>query len=116
MAQGQGQWQGRSAGQRLGAGKPVSTGRRVGGVALMVVGVALIGFGAHYLTVKGTCSGTGYISTGPVAKCGGGEPLYIMSVFFLGPALAGVGWILAQVWNLLWPLACVSLGAGLVTV
>lgn len=105
--------QGRSVG---GAGKPVSAGRRIGGIALMLAGVALIGFGAHYLAVSGNCSSTGYTSYGPVPKCGGGEALYILSVFFLGPALAVVGWLMAHAWGTLWPLVCVSLGAGLVTI
>lgn len=108
--------QGRSTGKLLDNGKPVSAGRRVGGFALMLVGVALIGFGAHYLAVNGNCSGTGYSSYGPVPHCGGGEPLYILSVFFLGPALAVVGWLLARAWGVLWPLVCVSLGAGLATI
>ena len=65
--------------------KRPSAGRRVGGVALMLLGAALIGWGSHYLAKSGTCSGTGYVSYGPVPKCGGGEALYILSTFFLGP-------------------------------
>lgn len=98
------------------AGKRVSVGRRVGGVALMLAGVALIGYGAHYVTMNGNCSSTGYSSIGPVPRCSGGEALYILSVFFLGPALALVGWLLAQAWGTLWPLVCVSLGVGMVTI
>ena len=108
--------QGRSTGGRVRSGKPVSAGKRIGGIALMLVGVALIGFGAHYVTLNGNCSSTGYSSIGPVPKCSGGEALYILSVFFLGPALAVVGWLLAQAWGILWPLVCVSLGAGMVTI
>lgn len=44
------------------------------------------------------------------------EALYITSVFFLGPALALVGWLVSrtQVW--VWPLTCVSLAVGLGTI
>jgi hypothetical protein len=87
----------------------------VGGVALMLLGAALIGWGSHYLAKTGNCSGTGYTSYGPVAKCGGGEALYILSVFFLGPALAVVGWLMAQAWGVLWPAVCVSVGIGMIT-
>jgi hypothetical protein len=95
--------------------KRPSAGRRVGGVVLMLLGVALIGWGSHYLAKSGNCSGTGYVSYGPVAKCSGGEALYIMSVFFLGPALAVVGWLMAQVSGVLWPAVCVSVGIGMIT-
>ena len=47
-------------------------------------------------------------SYGPVPKCSGGEALYILSVFFLGPALAVVGWLMAQSWGVLWPAVCVA--------
>ena len=95
--------------------KGPSAGRRVGGVALMLLGAALIGWGSHYLAKSGTCSGTGYVSYGPVPKCGGGEALYILSTFFLGPALAVVGWLMAQVSGVLWPAVCVSVGIGMIT-
>jgi hypothetical protein len=90
--------------------------KRVSGGALMLVGVALIGYGAHYLIRNGNCSGTGYTSYGPVPRCSGAEPLYITSVFFLGPALALVGWLMSRTWGWLWPLVCVSLAAGLATI
>jgi len=90
--------------------------KRVSGGALMLLGVALIGYGAHYLIRNGNCSGTGYTSYGPVPRCSGAEPLYIMSVFFLGPALALVGWLMSRTWGWLWPLVCVSLAAGLATI
>jgi hypothetical protein len=93
-----------------------SVGRRVLGVALMLVGVALIGYGAHFLAISGNCSGTGYVSYGPVPKCGGGEAFHIISVFFLGPLLAVVGWLMARLWGVLWPSVCLALGAGLVTI
>jgi hypothetical protein len=32
----------------------------------MLVGVALIGYGAHYLIRNGNCSSTGYTEYGPV--------------------------------------------------
>jgi hypothetical protein len=92
-----------------------ATGKRVAGVALMLLGVALIGYGTHYLTKNGNCSSTGYVSYGPVPRCGGGEALYITSTFFLGPALAVVGWLMAQAWGVLWPAVCVSVGTGMLT-
>jgi hypothetical protein len=61
-------------------GRP--TAKRLGGGALMLLGVALIGYGAHYLIRNGNCSSTGYTEYGPVPRCGGSEALYIMSVFF----------------------------------
>lgn len=90
--------------------------KRVSGGALMLLGVALIGYGAHYLIRNGNCSSTGYTSYGPVPKCSGAEGLYIMSVFFLGPALALVGWLMSRTSGWLWPLVCVSLAAGLGTI
>jgi hypothetical protein len=93
-----------------------SAGRRVLGVALMLLGVALIGYGAHFLAISGNCSSTGYVSYGPVPKCGGGEAFYILSVFFLGPALAVIGWLMARLWGVLWPSVCLALGAGLITI
>lgn len=92
-----------------------SAGKRAGGVVLMLLGVALIGYGTHYLAKNGNCSSTGYVSYGPVPKCSGGEALYITSVFFLGPALAVAGWMFAQIDGVLWPAVCVSAGIGLVT-
>jgi len=87
----------------------------VGGMALILLGVALMGYGAHYLAKTGTCSGTGYVSYGPVRKCGGSEPLYIMSAFFVGPMFAVVGWLIAQAWGWLWPTFCVGVGVGMIT-
>src|SRR5579864_4390298 len=94
----------------------VQTRRRIAGVMVMLLGVALIGYGAHYLIENGTCSGTGNAATGPPPSCGGGEGLYTMSVVFLGPALAVAGWWLARLWGALWPAVCIALGAGLVTI
>ena len=88
----------------------VQSGRRIAGVMVMLLGVALIGYGAHYLIQNGTCPGTA-----PVA-CGGGEGPYTLSVFFLGPALAVAGWRLARLWGALWPTVCIALGVGLVTI
>jgi Short C-terminal domain len=93
-----------------------SAARRVGGAALMLLGVALIGYGSHYLVRNGTCSSTGYVSYGPVPKCSGAEGLYITSVFFLGPALAFVGWAMSRLIGWLWPAVGVSVGIGLVTI
>jgi hypothetical protein len=90
--------------------------KRVSGGALMLAGVALIGYGAHYLIRNGSCSGTGYTSYGPVPRCSGAEPVYIMSVFFLGPAVALAGWLMSRTWGWLWPLVCVSLAVGLATI
>ena len=92
-----------------------SRSRTIAGVALMLLGVAVMAYGAHYVTKNGNCSGTGYTSYGPVAKCSGGEALYITSVFFLGPALAVVGWLLAGVSGVLWPAFCIAMAVGLIT-
>jgi hypothetical protein len=97
------------------AGSP-SAGKRIAGVALMLLGVALIGYGTHYLTINGNCSSTGYVSYGPVPKCSGGEALYIVSVFFLGPALAIVGWLFIPFEGVLWPAVCVGAGVGMITI
>lgn len=90
--------------------------KRVSGGVLMLLGVALIGYGVHFLIRNGNCSGTGYTSYGPVPKCNGAEPLYILSVFFVGPVLALVGWLMSRTWGWLWPLVCVSLATGLATI
>jgi hypothetical protein len=90
--------------------------RRVAGAALMVLGAVLVGYGAHYLIQNGNCSSTGYASTGPVPRCGGGEGLSILSAFFLGPALAVAGWWLGRLWGALWPATGVALGTGLITI
>jgi len=92
------------------------TAKRVSGGVLMLLGVALVGYGAHYLIRNGSCSSTGYTEYGPVPKCGGAEALYITSVFFLGPALAIVGWLMSRTSGWLWPLVCVSLAGGLGTI
>lgn len=97
-------------------GQGRSAVKRIGGAVLMLLGVALIGYGAHYLAENGNCSGTGYSTYGPVARCSGGEGLYITSTFFLGPVLALAGWGLAQLWGTLWPTVCVALGVGLATI
>jgi hypothetical protein len=92
-----------------------SAGKRIAGAALMLLGVALIGYGTHYVTRNGSCSSTGYVSYGPVPKCGGPEALYIMSVFFLGPGLAIVGWLFIPFEGVLWPATCVGVGVGMIT-
>jgi hypothetical protein len=89
----------------------VQPGRRTAGLMAMLLGAAVIGYGAHYLIQNGTCPGTG-----PVQTCGGGEEPYTLSVFFLGPALAVAGWWLARLWGALWPTVCIALGVGLVTI
>ena len=89
----------------------VRPGRRIAGAMAMLLGVALIGYGAHYLIQNGTCP-----ATGPVPACGGDEGPYTLSVFFLGPALAVAGWWLARLWGALWPTVCIALGVGLVTI
>lgn len=90
--------------------------RTIGGVALMVIGVALMAWGAHHLTENGNCSSTGYVSYGPVPTCKGSEFLYITSAFFLGPAVAGVGWLMAGISGLMWPLTCVGYAVGFITI
>jgi hypothetical protein len=102
-------------GQRSATRRADGRSRDVGGMALMLLGVALMGYGAHYLAKTGTCSGTGYVSYGPVPKCGGSEALYIMSAFFIGPLIAVVGWVLVRASGLLWPTFCVGVGIGLIT-
>jgi hypothetical protein len=97
------------------AARKHSIGRTIGGVALMLLGVALMAYGAHYLTMNGTCSSTGYVSYGPVPKCKGNEFLYITSAFFLGPAVAGVGWLMAGISGLLWPTFCIGLAVSFIT-
>ena len=89
----------------------VQPGRRIAGVIVMLLGVALVGYGAHYLIQNGTCPGTGR-----VPACGGGQGPYTLSVFFLGPALAVAGWWLGRLSGALWPAVCIALGVGLVTI
>ena len=104
-------------GRRSAAPRPsASPTRVVGGMTLMFLGVALMSYGAHFLAKTGTCSGTGYVSYGPVPRCGSGEALYIMSAFFVGPVAAIVGWLMAHAWGWLWPTVCIGVGAGLVTI
>jgi len=101
--------------QLAGQGRP-SLARAVGGFALMFAGVALMSYGAHFLFRTGTCSSTGYVEYGPVPKCSAGEPLYIMSAFFVGPLFAIVGWLLARAWGWLWPAFCLGMSAALITI
>jgi hypothetical protein len=93
-----------------------SAAKRAAGAALMLLGVALVGYGTHYLARNGTCSGTGYSQIGPVPTCSGPEALYITATFFAGPALALAGWMMAQLWGFLWPAVYICLGAGLATI
>jgi len=104
-------------GQRSAARSPgASPTRVIGGYALMFLGVALMSYGAHFVAKTGTCSGTGYVSYGPVPKCPGNEALYITSAFFVGPVAAIVGWLMAHAWGWLWPTFCLGVGAGLITI
>ena len=98
-----------------GSGRGGSPARVISGVALMFLGVALMSYGAHFLAKTGNCSGTGYTSYGPVPRCGGGEALYILSAFFVGPLVAIGGWLLAQAWGWLWPTFCIGIGGSLLT-
>jgi Short C-terminal domain len=82
----------------------------------MFLGVALTSYGVHFLAKTGTCSGTGYVSYGPVPRCSGNEALYIMSAFFVGPVAALAGWLLAQAWGWLWPTFCAGVGAVLIAI
>ena len=102
----------RPAAARAGA----SPARVTGGIALMVAGVALTSYGVHFVAKTGTCSGTGYVSYGPVARCPGNEALYITSAFFVGPVVAIAGWLMARAWGWLWPAFCLGIGAGLVAI
>ena len=95
--------------------QPAGPSRVIGGAALMLTGVALMSYGAHYLAKTGTCSGTGYTEYGPVPRCGSGEALYIMSAFFAGPVAAVLGWLIARAWGWLWPAFCAGIGVGLIT-
>jgi hypothetical protein len=90
--------------------------KRAAGVLVLVVGAALIGYGVHYLAINGTCSSTGYSSIGPVPKCSGGEGLYITATFFLGPLVLLIGWGMARIDGLTWPVTCVCLGTGIITI
>jgi hypothetical protein len=91
-------------------------GKRIGGLALMLVAVAMIGLCTHFLAMSGNCSNTGYLPNGPAPVCGGGEGFYITGEFFVGPLIALIGWGLAQLSGVLWPLTCLGVGTGLVTV
>jgi hypothetical protein len=105
-----------SQGSQQAQAQAAKPSRKIGGVALMLLGAALIGYGTHFLARTGNCSSTGYVSYGPVPKCGGGEALYIMSTFFVGPLIAAIGWLFAQISGLLWPMVCVCVGAGLILI
>ncbi len=96
-----------------GQSRPI--GKRIGGLALMLAAVAMIGYCVHYLALTGNCSSTGYLPTGPAKTCGGGEAFYITGTFFLGPFLVLVGWGFAKMSGLLWPVTCLSLGTALIT-
>jgi hypothetical protein len=85
-------------------------------VAVLLLGALLMGWGVHYLLENGNCSSTGYVSYGPVPTCHGQEGLYITSVFFLGPALAVVGWGLARISGIFATTVCVAWGVGLGTI
>jgi hypothetical protein len=90
-------------------------GKRIGGLAVILLAAAMIGVCLHYLALNGTCSSTGYLPTGPARVCGGGEPLWITGTFFIGPLLAAIGWGLTQIPGLLWPVTCAGIGAGMIT-
>jgi hypothetical protein len=95
----------------------VLQGRRIAAVMVMVLGAALIGYGAHYLIQNGACSPAGHTPAGPAPACGGGgEGPYTLLVLVLGPALAVAGWRLGRLRGALWPATCIALGAGLVTI
>jgi uncharacterized membrane protein len=97
-------------------GPNASPTRVIVGITLMVLGVALMSYGAHFVASTGTCSGTGYVYYGPVPKCSGDEALYITSAFFVGPLAAIIGWIVAPSGVWLWPAVCVGVGTGLITI
>jgi len=104
-------------GRRPAARRPnASPTRVVVGITLMVLGVALMSYGAHFVASTGTCSGTGYVYYGPVPKCSGDEALYITSAFFVGPLAAIIGWVVAPSGVWLWPAVCIGVGTGLITI
>lgn len=82
----------------------------------MLVAVAMIGLCTHFLALSGNCSNTGYLPNGPAPVCGGGEGFYITGESFVGPLIALIGWGFAQLSGVLWPLTCLGVGAGLITV
>lgn len=96
--------------------QPRSPGKRALGLAVLALGCAIAGYGAHYLFMNGNCSSTGYASYGPVPVCSGPEWLYIVSAFFIGPAVVLGGWGMTQISGLLWPVFCVFLGTAMVTI
>jgi uncharacterized membrane protein len=104
-------------GRQSAARRPsTSPARVIGGFTLMFLGVALMSYGAHFVAKTGTCSGTGYVSYGPVPKCPGSEAVYITSAFFAGPLAAIVGWLMARAGGWLWPTVCIGVGVGLITI
>lgn len=110
------------AAQDQGGRRPAARGpnasptRVIVGITLMVLGVALMSYGAHFVASTGTCSGSGYVYYGPVPKCSGDEALYITSAFFVGPLAAIIGWIVAPSGVWLWPAVCIGVGTGLITI
>jgi hypothetical protein len=84
----------------MAVGQPKSALRRAGGVIVMLAGVGLIAWGAHYLAINGTCSSTGYVASGPVPTCHGPEGLYITGTFFAGPLIMLIGWAMASIASL----------------
>jgi hypothetical protein len=96
----------------MAVGQPKSAQRRAGGVIVLLLGVGLIAWGVHYLAINGTCSSTGYVAVGPVPTCHGPEGLYITGTFFAGPLIMLIGWAMASIAGLAWPVTCVFLAAS----
>jgi hypothetical protein len=100
----------------MAVGKAAPALRRVGGLIIMLIGAGLVAWGAHYLAINGTCSSTGYVSYGPVPTCHGPEGLYITATFFGGPFVMLIGWGMARIPSVLWPVFCVFLATSFASI
>jgi hypothetical protein len=100
----------------MAVGKSAPALRRVGGLIIMLIGAGLVAWGAHYLAINGTCSSTGYVSYGPVPTCHGPEGLYITATFFGGPFVMLIGWGMARIPSVLWPVFCVFLATSFASI
>ena len=91
--------------------------KRALGLGLLLIAVALMGYGVHTVIANGNCSSTGYVSYGPVAKCShGSEFLAITGLFFLGPALLLAGWAYLKVKGVTWPAVLAGIEVGALTI
>ena len=91
--------------------------KRALGLGLLLVAVALMGYGVHTVISNGNCSSTGYVQYGPVPKCShGSEFLAISGLFFLGPALLVAGWGFLKIKGVTWPAVLAGIGIGALTI